>query len=145
MRRMVILLIVLLVLGVCFLSGCNDNSSKDGSSNDGSILQSANLIMTDYSGEGHWDLTKGYYATVNLVVKNIGTASGTNGYVILDTTDQDKEVECNEVEYLPTLSPGEVYGVSFTIDYEMGDTLLNNKITISWSGGSNEYSQVINL
>ena len=145
MKKRLITCGILLLLLVVSLSGCSDNSSNDSSSNEGGSVAKAVLVMEKYTGEHHWDLTKGYYATVNLVVRNTGSASATDGYVILYSTDQDSEVECNEVEYLPTLSPGEVHGVSFTVNYEMGDTLLNNKITINWSGGSKEYSQVINL
>ena len=130
---------MLFILIFISLSGCNT------APNGGGFVVSANLVMNDYSGEGHWDLTKGYYATINFIVKNTGSASASNGFVSLYSTDQDGEVESNDAKSLPNLSPGEVHGVSFTVDYEMGDTLLNNKITISWSGGSNEYSQVINL
>ena len=144
MKKISLLSIIFILIIIIFFSGCIGETSNDGSSNT-IITKKANLQITDWTGAGHWDVIKGYYATINFVIQNSGTATSSSGSVRLYCTDQNNEVEADRTQYLPNLSPGEVHGLSYEVDYEMGDTLLNTKITVSWTGGSNQYSDVIYL
>lgn len=102
--------------------------------------------MIDWQGSGDSNPSDGHYATINFVVKNEGNGTATFGSVRLYSTDQNGEIETDTLRTLPAgLSSGKTYELSFTVELETEDTLLNNKITISWTGGFNEYSQVINL
>jgi hypothetical protein len=101
--------------------------------------------MSDWWYETDWDTIKGDFIRLGFIVKNNGTDQANFIGVQLYTTNQNGLLEANKTKYLPPLAPNETFNVIFTYDYEEESTTLNNKITLEWTGGSNEYLEAINL
>lgn len=107
---------------------------------------SANLIMQDWQESVNQSESQGRYATINFVIKNDGNGIATFGSVQLHSINQDGIVKTDTIRFLPTgLQAGKTYTLTFTVDLEQDDTLLNNTIKITWNGGSNDYSRSIIL
>jgi len=107
---------------------------------------SANLIMLDWQELVNQSESQGRYASINFVIKNDGNGTATFGSVQLHSINQDGIVKADTIRFLPTgLQAGKTYTLTFTVDLEQEDTLLNNTIKITWNGGSNDYSKIITL
>ena len=120
--------VLLLVVG---LSGCNEI-----------ISEKPEVELINFMGGTGWDVSKGYYATFDVTVKNVGDGWAVGCIAEIQVQDQSGEVEYDGIKTIGTktasgsispLEENELYVFSYTVDYEMGDRSLTSKIKLSWN------------
>jgi len=104
MRKLAILLIVLMVVSVCFLSGCDNQSSNSGSI----IVESHNI--RDYIFGG-----KEVYGTI----KNVGDKNVDYTEVTVKFYDSDNELLHTEKTQIQYIAKGEIK--NFSVQYTSND------------------------
>jgi len=95
--------------------------------------------MTHYE---HYKLFVGYVSTVTFILQNKGSATADNVKIHIIAHDNDgNEAYNSEMTVISSLIPGEIKSHEITVPYNFDDTRLDLSITVSWDGGSNNYSE----
>lgn len=119
-------------------NGGGHNGGTNGSGNTGH----ANVVVQNWAYTTQWSISLGYYADVSMTITNSGTATASNVQVHITVRDQNYENEYDQTHSIGTLASGGSSPLSYTLDYETGDTCYET-IVVSWTGGSNSYSHTV--
>ena len=100
----------------------------------------ADIILESMTHHENYNLSNGYTASVDLLLKNRGNMIAYDVKINVLVHDNIGNEEYNREEnVVPLLMPWEVKSYAITVPYDFDDARLNFSITITWDGGVNQY------